>query len=34
MKAVALTHYLPIDDPNSLMDVDLSKLGVLAAVQR
>lgn len=23
MKAIALTHYLPIDDPNSLMDVDL-----------
>lgn len=25
MKAVALTHYLPIDDPNALMDVDLPK---------
>jgi len=25
MKAVALTHYLPIDDPNSLIDVELSK---------
>ena len=23
MKAVALSHYLPIDDPNSLMDVEL-----------
>jgi NADPH2:quinone reductase len=23
MKAVALTHYLPIDDPNSLLDVEL-----------
>ena len=25
MKAVALTHYLPIDDPQSLIDVELSK---------
>jgi NADPH2:quinone reductase len=25
MKAVALTHYLPIDDPRSLIDVDLPK---------
>lgn len=25
MKAVALTQYLPIDDPNSLMDVELDK---------
>jgi len=25
MKAIALTHYLPIDDPNSLMDVELEK---------
>ncbi|MEM9631063.1 MAG: zinc-binding alcohol dehydrogenase family protein [Pseudomonadota bacterium] len=25
MKAVALTHYLPIDDPNSFLDVDLPK---------
>ena len=25
MKAVALTRYLPIDDPQSLLDVDLSK---------
>ena len=25
MKAVALTHYLPIADPNSLLDVDLPK---------
>lgn len=25
MKAVGLTHYLPIDDPNSLMDVELEK---------
>jgi NADPH2:quinone reductase len=25
MKAVALTHYLPIDDPQSLLDVDLPK---------
>ncbi|QDS94490.1 Zinc-type alcohol dehydrogenase-like protein [Roseimaritima multifibrata] len=25
MKAVALTHYLPITDPNSLMDVELDK---------
>jgi len=25
MKAVALTHYLPIDDPNSLLDVELDK---------
>jgi NADPH2:quinone reductase len=25
MKAVALTHYLPIDDPNSLLDVELPK---------
>lgn len=25
MKAVALTHYLPIDDPQSLIDVDLPK---------
>src|SRR5215469_4292978 len=23
MKAVALTHYLPIDDPQSLIDIDL-----------
>ena len=23
MKAIALTHYLPIDDPASLVDVDL-----------
>ena len=23
MKAIALTHYLPIDDPNSLMEVQL-----------
>ena len=23
MKAVALTHYLPIDDPQSLIDVEL-----------
>ncbi|MBT3811193.1 MAG: zinc-binding alcohol dehydrogenase family protein [Rhodospirillaceae bacterium] len=25
MKAVALTHYLPIEDPNSFLDVDLPK---------
>ena len=25
MKAVALTHYLPVTDPNSLLDVDLPK---------
>jgi zinc-binding alcohol dehydrogenase family protein len=25
MKAIALTRYLPIDDPNSLIDVDLEK---------
>ncbi|MEM1182125.1 MAG: zinc-binding alcohol dehydrogenase family protein [Acidobacteriota bacterium] len=25
MKAVGLTHYLPIDDPNSLVDLDLPK---------
>lgn len=25
MKAVALTHYLPIDDPKSFLDVDLDK---------
>ncbi|MES0810777.1 zinc-binding alcohol dehydrogenase family protein [Roseibium sp. SCPC15] len=25
MKAVALTHYLPIDDPNSFLDVDLPR---------
>jgi NADPH2:quinone reductase len=25
MKAVGLTHYLPIDDPNALLDVDLPK---------
>lgn len=25
MKAVALTHYLPIDDPNSLLDVELDR---------
>ena len=25
MKAVALTHYLPIDDPNAFLDVDLPK---------
>lgn len=25
MKAVGLTHYLPIDDPRSFLDVDLSK---------
>ncbi|QDV70235.1 Zinc-type alcohol dehydrogenase-like protein [Rosistilla carotiformis] len=25
MKAVGLTHYLPIDDPNSLMDLELDK---------
>src|SRR5215469_13438742 len=25
MKAVALTHYLPINDPQSLVDVDLPK---------
>ena len=25
MKAVALTHYLPIDDPRSFLDVDLPK---------
>ncbi|QDV23236.1 zinc-binding alcohol dehydrogenase family protein [Aureliella helgolandensis] len=25
MKAVALTHYLPIDDPNSLIDIELKK---------
>ncbi|MBB6243363.1 NADPH:quinone reductase-like Zn-dependent oxidoreductase [Rhodanobacter sp. MP1X3] len=25
MKAVALTHYLPIDDPRSLIDVELPK---------
>ena len=25
MKAVALTRYLPIDDPQSLLDVDLPK---------
>src|SRR6185312_626420 len=25
MKAVGLTHYLPIDDPNALLDLDLPK---------
>ena len=25
MKAVALTHYLPIDDPRSFLDVDMPK---------
>lgn len=25
MKAIGLTHYLPIDDPNSLMDVEIEK---------
>ena len=25
MKAVALTHYLPIADPNSFLDVDLPR---------
>ncbi len=30
MKAVALTHYLPISDPNALMDVDLAMPSPLA----
>lgn len=25
MKAVALTHYLPVQDPNAFLDVDLEK---------
>ena len=25
MKAVALTHYLPVEDPNVFLDVDLPK---------
>jgi NADPH:quinone reductase-like Zn-dependent oxidoreductase len=25
MKAVALTHYLPVDDPNAFLDVELPK---------